>query len=392
MRTMPCRAVGAMSTQRKLFSGIFVLAVVAALLFVVFQANRGSRADPPKSIAAVPVTTAPVILKTVPVRLYAIGNVEPYTTVAVKARVDGQLVSVRFKEGDEVRQGAVLFEIDARPFAASLKQAQANLLKDRALYDRAKEQDKRYKDLLAKNFISTDAYEQVRTNAETAAATVAADEAAIDNAKLSLEYCTIRSPVTGYAGRIQIQQGNLVKANDTNAMVTLNQVVPIYTSFSVPEQNVADVRRYQADGELKVAASFANATHPPMAGRLSFVDNSADATTGTIKLKAEFPNSDKALWPGQFVNVVLTLREQKDAIVTPSSSVQSGPTGQYVFVVKADSTVELRNITITRAEGDDTVVASGLKAGDIVVTVGQLRLAPGTKVNVGKPVESPAQS
>jgi len=381
-----------MSTQRKLFSGIFVLAVVAALLFVVFQANRGSRADPPKSIAAVPVTTAPVILKTVPVRLYAIGNVEPYTTVAVKARVDGQLVSVRFKEGDEVRQGAVLFEIDARPFAASLKQAQANLLKDRALYDRAKEQDKRYKDLLAKNFISTDAYEQVRTNAETAAATVAADEAAIDNAKLSLEYCTIRSPVTGYAGRIQIQQGNLVKANDTNAMVTLNQVVPIYTSFSVPEQNVADVRRYQADGELKVAASFANATHPPMSGRLSFVDNSADATTGTIKLKAEFPNSDKALWPGQFVNVVLTLREQKDAIVTPSSSVQSGPTGQYVFVVKADSTVELRNITITRAEGDDTVVASGLKAGDIVVTVGQLRLAPGTKVNVGKSVESPAQS
>ena len=381
-----------MSTQRKLFSGIFVLAVVAALLFVVFQANRGSRADPPKSIAAVPVTTAPVILKTVPVRLYAIGNVEPYTTVAVKARVDGQLVSVRFKEGDEVRQGAVLFEIDARPFAASLKQAQANLLKDRALYDRAKEQDKRYKDLLAKNFISTDAYEQVRTNAETAAATVAADEAAIDNAKLSLEYCTIRSPVTGYAGHIQIQQGNLVKANDTNSMVTLNQVVPIYTSFSVPEQNVAYVRRYQADGELKVAASFANATHPPMAGRLSFVDNSADATTGTIKLKAEFPNSDKALWPGQFVNVVLTLREQKDAIVTPSSSVQSGPTGQYVFVVKADSTVELRNITITRAEGDDTVVASGLKAGDIVVTVGQLRLAPGTKVNVGKPVESPAQS
>ena len=339
-----------------------------------------------------PVTTAAVVTKTVPVRLYAIGNVEPYTTVAVKARVDGQLVSAHFKEGDEVRQGSVLFEIDPRPFAASLKQAQANLLKDKALLDRASQQEKRYKDLLAKNFISPDAYEQVRTNAETAAATVSADEAAIDNAKLSLEYCTIRSPVTGYAGRIQIQQGNLVKANDTNPMVTINQVVPIYTSFSVPEQNIADIRRYQTDGELKVAASFANSAHPPVAGRLSFVDNAADATTGTIKLKAEFPNSDKALWPGQFVNVVLTLREQKDAIVTPSSSVQSGPTGQYVFVVKADSTVELRNITITRAEGDDTVVASGLKAGDIVVTVGQLRLAPGTKVNVGKSVESPAQS
>jgi multidrug efflux system membrane fusion protein len=373
-----------MSTQKKLFSGIFVLAVLAAAASILFQANRGSRADPQKNAPAVPVTTAPVILKTVPVRLYAIGNVEPYTTVAVKARVDGQLVSVRFKEGDEVRQGAILFEIDPRPFAASLRQAQANLLKDRALLDRANEQEKRYKDLLAKNFISTDAYEQVRTNAETAAATVAADEAAIENSKLSLEYCTIRSPVTGYAGRIQIQQGNLVKANDTNPMVTINQVVPIYTSFSVPEQNIADVRGFLANGELKVAASFANSAHAPIAGKLSFIDNTADATTGTIKLKAEFPNADKALWPGQFVNVVLTLHEQKDAIVAPSAAVQNGPTGQYVFVVKPDSTVELRNIKISRAEGDDTIVSAGLKPGDQVVTVGQLRLAPGTRVNVGK--------
>jgi multidrug efflux system membrane fusion protein len=164
--------------------------------------------------------------------------------------------------------------------------------------------------------------------------------------------------------------------------------VPIYASFSVPEQNVADVRRYQAGGELKVAASFANSVHPPVAGRLSFVDNAADATTGTIKLKAEFPNTDKALWPGQFVNVVLTLHEQKDAIVAPSAAVQSGPTGEYVFVVKPDSTVELRNIKIARAEGDITVVASGLQAGDQVVIVGQLRLAPGTKVNVGKAAQS----
>ena len=373
-----------MSTQKKVFSGIVLLAVIAAAVFLIFQANRGSRAETQKGAFAVPVTTAAVISKTVPVRLYAIGNVEPYTTVAVKARVDGQLVAVRFKEGDEVRQGSVLFEIDPRPFAASLKQAQANLLKDKALFDRASQQEKRYKDLLGKNFISPDAYEQVRTNAETAAATVSADEAAIENSKLSLEYCTIRSPVTGYAGRIQIQQGNLVKANDTNSMVTINQVVPIYTSFSVPEQNIADVRRYQADGELKVAVSFANSVHPPVAGKLSFIDNAADATTGTIKLKAEFPNTDKALWPGQFVNVVLTLHEQKDAIVAPSAAVQSGPTGQYVFVVKPDSTVELRNIKIARAEGDDTVVASGLQAGDQVVIVGQLRLAPGTKVNVGK--------
>ena len=373
-----------MSTQKKLFSGIFVLAALAAAAFILFQANRGSRADPQKNAPAVPVTTAVVELKTVPVRLYAIGNVEPYTTVAVKARVDGQLVSVHFKEGDEVRQGAILFEIDPRPFAASLRQAQANLLRDKALLDRANEQEKRYKDLLTKNFISPDAYEQVRTNAATAAATVSADEAAIESTRLSLEYCTIRAPVTGYVGRIQIQQGNLVKANDTNPMVTINQVVPIYTSFSVPEQNIADVRGFLANGELKVAASFANSAHAPIAGKLSFIDNTADATTGTIKLKAEFPNTDKALWPGQFVNVVLTLHEQKDAIVAPSAAVQNGPTGQYVFVVKPDSTVELRNIKIARAEGDDTIVSAGLKPGDQVVTVGQLRLAPGTRVSVGK--------
>jgi multidrug efflux system membrane fusion protein len=373
-----------MSTQRKLFSGIFLLVLVAAVAFIVFQANRGSRADTQKGPPAVPVTTAAVLLRTVPVRVYAIGNVEPYTTVTVKARVDGQIVSVHFKEGDEVRQGSVLFEIDPRPFAAALKQAQANLLKDKALLDRAKEQEKRYKDLLSKNFISPDAYDQVRTNAETAAASVAADEAAIESAKLSVDYCTIRSPITGYAGRIQIQQGNLVKANDVNPLVTINQVVPVNVSFSIPEQNVAAVRTYQAEGVLKVEANFPNAIHPPISGKLSFLDNAADTTTGTIKLKAEFPNTDKALWPGQFVNVVLTLYEQKDAVVTPSAAVQNGPTGQYVFVVKPDLTVELRNIEVARTEGDDTVVASGLAPGDQVVTVGQVRLAPGTKVSLGK--------
>ncbi len=374
-----------MSTQRKLFSGIFLLAVLAAVIFVVFQANHGSRAQPQKAPPAVPVTTAPVTLKTVPMRVYAIGNVESYTTVTVKARVDGQIVSVHFKEGDEVRQGAVLFEIDPRPFAAALRQAQANLLKDRALLDRANDQEKRYKDLLAKNFISSDAYEQVRTNAETAKATVAADEAAIESAKLSLDYCTIRSPITGYAGRIQIQQGNLVKANDVNPLVTINQVVPISVSFSVPEQNLNEIRRYQADGELKVEVRPAGAARPPIIGKLSFIDNAADTTTGTIRLKAEFANTDKTLWPGQFVNVVLTLHEQKDALVTPAAALQNGPNGQYVFVVKPDQTVELRDVKVTRTEGDDAVLASGLSPGETVVTVGQLRLAPGMRVAAGKP-------
>jgi multidrug efflux system membrane fusion protein len=224
----------------------------------------------------------------------------------------------------------------------------------------------------------------VRTNAETASATVAADEAAIESAKLSLDYCTIRSPITGYAGRIQIQQGNLVKANDVNPLVTINQVVPVFTSFSIPEQSIADVRKHQAQGDLRVEATFPSSAHPPVAGKLSFLDNTADTTTGTIRLKAEFPNTDKALWPGQFVNVVLTLYEQKDAVVTPSAAVQNGPNGQYVFVVKPDMTVELRNIKVSRAEGNDTVVASGLAPGDQVVTAGQLRLAPGSRVSVAK--------
>jgi multidrug efflux system membrane fusion protein len=374
-----------MSTQRKLFSGILVIALLAAAAFVALQATRGSRADTQNAAPAVPVTTAAVVRKTVPVRLYAIGNVEAYTSVALKARVDGQIVSVHFKEGDEVKQGAVLFEIDPRPFAAALRQSQANLLKDQALLDRAVEQEKRYKDLLAKNFISPDAYEQVRTNAETAKATVAADQAGIESAKLSLDYCTIRSPITGYAGRIQIQQGNLVKANDTNPLLTINQVVPISVSFSVPEQDLNEIRRYQADGELKVEVQPTNAIRGPIAGKLSFIDNAADTTTGTIRLKAEFANTDKRLWPGQFVNVVLTLREQKDALVTPAASLQNGPNGQYVFVVKPDKTVELRDVKVARTEGDDAVVASGLSPGDTVVTAGQLRLAPGVRVSAGKP-------
>jgi multidrug efflux system membrane fusion protein len=215
---------------------------------------------------------------------------------------------------------------------------------------------------------------------DSAAATVRADEAAVASAKLQLDYCSIRSPVTGYAGKIAIQRGNLVKANDTNPLVTINQVVPIYVSFSVPERSLNDVRMHQAKGDLLVQANIPHAP-APIDGKLIFIDNSADLTTGTIKLKATFANKDKTMWPGQFVNVALTLSELQDAVVTPSISVQNGPNGQYVFVVKADKTVEMRPIKVGRTDGDDTVVASGLKPGDQVVTVGQLRLVPGARVD-----------
>ena len=369
-----------MARRKKLFAIAAALAVVAVAVGLAAQYNKESRAAVRKAPVAVPVTVGPVVAKTVPVRLYAIGNVEPFTTVAVKARVDGQILSVHFNEGDEVRQGQLLFEIDPRPFAAALQQVQANLLRDRALVDRAADQEKRYKELLQKKFISPDAYGQVKTNLDSAAATIRADEASIASAKLQLDYCSIRSPVTGYAGKIAIQRGNLVKANDTGPLVTVNQVVPIYVSFSVPEQNLSDVRLHQAKGDLHVQANVPHVA-TPIEGKLIFVDNSADLSTGTIKLKATVPNKDKAMWPGQFVNVALTLYEQQDAIVAPSVAVQNGPNGQYVFVLKADQTVEMRPIKIARTEGDDTVVASGLKVGDQVVTVGQLRLAPGTRVD-----------
>ena len=371
---------------RKQSVWIAVLAAVAlaAGAYVFLRGMPGSRAADAKGTPAVPVTAAAVVARTMPVKLYAIGNVDAYTTVAMRARVDGQLVGVRFKEGDEVRKGAMLFEIDPRPFEASLRQAEANLLRDKALLDRATEQEKRYKDLLDKKFISPDAYAQNVTNTATATATARADEAAVESAKLQLEYCTIRAPITGYAGKIMVQEGNMVKAADSTPLVTLNQIIPVYVTFSVPEQNVSEIRTYLAKGEIKVQARLPNSTVIPTGGRISFLDNSADTTTGTIKLRAEFPNADRALWPGQFVNVAVTLYEQNDAVVAPSASVQSGPTGQYVYVVKPDLTVELRAIKVSRAEGDDTVVASGLAPGERVVTAGQLRLSPGAKVTLGR--------
>jgi len=373
-----------MPAIRRALVAFVLLAVIAGSVAIAFRYASGSRAAVNKAPPAVPVSIARVVMKDVPVRVHAIGNVEPLTTVAIKARVDGQIDAVRFKEGDEVHAGAVLFELDRRPFEAQLAQAKANLLKDKALLDHAREQEKRNKDLLAQKFISPDAYAQFATNVETAAATVAADDAAVRSVQLSLDYCTIRAPLTGYAGKVMIQQGNLVKANDTLSLVVINQVVPVNVSFSVPESILSDVRRYQADGELHVAAETPSSGNP-VPGKLSFVDNTTDITTGTIKLKAEFPNVDKALWPGQFVNVVMTLTMQKNAIIAPTTAVQNGPNGQYVFIVAPNQTVALRDVKIARAEGDETVIASGLAPGDTVVTAGQLRLAPGTRVTIGAP-------
>ena len=333
-----------------------------------------------KGPGTVPVSIAGVSQETVPFKLQAIGNVEALTTVSVKARVDGQIVEVGFKEGDEVRKGSMLFKIDPRPYEATLRQAEAANARDIAAREQARAQEIRYKELLEKNFVSKDAYSQFRTNADAASAVAAASTAAVDSAKLNLEYCTIRSPIDGYTGKIQIQMGNLVKAADPTPLVMLNQVHPIYVSFAVPEQSLAMLRTYMAKGPLVVQAGPPNTDKVAASGTLIFVDNAVDATTGTIKLRARFTNNDNALWPGQFVNVAMKLFDQKDAVLVPAQAVQTGPNGQFVYVVKADMTTEVRTVTVERAEGTKLIIASGVQPGEQVITRGQLRLAPGVKV------------
>jgi membrane fusion protein, multidrug efflux system len=393
---MPCnrlkRFATSLNAPRALRGFIFVAAIAATGLTGCSNkdapAAAKSKAD--KGPPAAPVVVAEVTQQTVPLRVQAIGNVEPYTTVSVKARVDGQIVDAPFRDGQDVVKDQPLFQIDARPLQALLKQAEANLLRDKAQLERARSQEIRYKDLLSKNFVSPDAYAQFVTNVETAEATMRADEAAVETAKLQVEYATIRSPIDGRTGKIMIQLGNMVKANDTNPLVVINQVSPIYLNFAVPEQYLGAIRAAMAKHTLKVEASLTDSQGSAATdGELAFIDNAVDTTTGTVKLRARFPNQDKLLWPGQFATASLTLGEQQSAIVVPSKAVQTGPKGQFVFVVKPDLTAEQRAVLVERVDGAQSVIAKGLTPGEKVVTIGQVRLTPGIRVD---PRSDPAKS
>ena len=363
------------------------LAVGAVAVALHFQFGGNSRAREGKAKAGPPpvtVTVETVRRESVPVRLGAIGNVEAYSSVAVRSRVDGQIVAVDFREGQEVRRGEVLFRIDPRPFQAALKQAEANALRDAASREQARSQERRYQELLQKNFVSREAYAQIATNAQTAEAIARASEAALENARLNLEYCTIASPLDGFPGKALLQVGNMVRANDPNPLVVLNQVRPIYVNFAVREQELPAVRRYMAAGPLAVeVAAEPDAAGALASGELVFVDNAVDPSTGTIRLRAQFDNRDAALWPGQFVNVKLRLYQQRDALIVPASAVQTGPDGQYVYVVGSGMTAEVRRVAVERTEGERAIVASGVRDGERVVTRGQLRLGPGTRVRIG---------
>ncbi len=362
-------------------AGRLLPVLAATLLLLTACSGAGPSAEERPRQAEVPVVVATAVARTVPVELHAIGTVEAYSSVQVKAQVGGELTSVLFNEGDDVRKGQTLFTIDPRPYQAMLDQARSNLAKDAAQARNAEAEGARTAALFQRGIVSREQNDQAQAAAEAARSAAAADQAAVENASLQLSYCTITSPIDGRAGSLLVHAGNLVKPNDV-PLVVINQIRPIYIDFSLPEQELGAVRRYMAARRLAVQATIPNETGAPVGGTLSFIDNAVDPATGTVKVKGTFANGDRRLWPGQFVDVNLTLAEQRNAILVPSQALQTGQNGQFVFLVRPNRTVEVRPIVSPRTWDGDAVVAKGLEAGDLVVTDGQLRLAPGAKVNI----------
>jgi multidrug efflux system membrane fusion protein len=360
----------------KLFAPLAL--VLAASLASVSCSSKTAAVGPD---LAVPVNVAKAVKKTVPIQLSAIGTAEAYSTVSIKGQVNAVLKEVHFKQGDFVKKGDLLFTLDARPFQASLDQAQANLARDKAQADLTIVQAERYKKLYDQGISAKEQYDQMQANAAAQQGSVHADEAAVESAKLQLQYCAIYSPVDGRTGALQVYPGNLVKENDVPILVVINEIAPLYEDFSVPEQYLGVIKKYMAGGRLQIEATPYGDTVAEV-GYLTFVDNTVDNTTGTIKLKGTFANTDHRLWPGQFSTVSLRLSEEENATVVPTQAVQTGQSGDFVFVIKADQTAESRPVKVARTLGTESVIAKGIEPGETVVTDGQLRLIPGIKVQV----------
>lgn len=350
------------------------IAIAAASL-----AAACSRPAPKPAAETVPVTAATVEKRSIPVEVTAIGHVEPLSTVSIRSQVGGTITKVWFREGQDVQKGDMLLTIDPRPYEAALRQAQAALARDQAQEKNAAAEAKRYADLVQKDYVTREQADQLQANAAALEATVKADEAAVENARLQVAYCSIAAPIGGRTGSLLVKEGNVVKPNDTPLLV-INQIQPILAAFSIPEAQLEEIKKRSAGSALPVtAAAPGGEAHR---GDLTFVDNAVDPTTGTITLKATFPNRNRGLWPGQFVNLVLVLSTQADAVVVPSPAVQTGQNGSYVYVIKADSTVESRAVSVQRTQGTLSVVNRGLSPGEQVVTDGQLRLTPGVRVEI----------
>ena len=343
---------------------------------------QGGRSGGGRGRQAVPVLVATAVQKTMPLLIRAVGNVEAFSTVSVKSQVTGVLTQAHFKEGQNVKKGQLLFTIDPRPFEAALKQIEANLARDTAQLQNSREQARRYAELVKKQYVSQEQYDQIRANADAAEAVVQADLAAVENARVQLSYCYIYAPIDGQVGSLLVNEGNLVRVNDGTPLVVINQVSPINVTFSVPEQHLAEIRRNMAKGTLGVEARFQSDEGRPEQGSLSFVDNAVDRTTGTIKLKAEFKNTERRLWPGQFINVAVTLGTQAEAVVVPSEAIQVGQEGQHVFVVQPNNSVEMRPVVVARTDEGEAVISKGLQAGEQIVREGQFLLGPGSRIQI----------
>ncbi len=355
-----------------------------ALAGLLAACGRKDAAGAKPAKSAVPVLVGKVTSKDIPVEVRAIGNVLAFSTVSVRSRITGQLTQVHFKEGQEVQAGDLLFTIDPRVPQAALAVSKANLVRDEAMGSQAQLAFDRERKLFDSALISRDEFDKADADLKAALATVAADRAALTNATLNVEFTSIRSPLGGRVGSLLVHEGNLVNA-ETDVLVTINQIHPTFVLFSVAEQYLAGIQKETAGRTLKVQAASPGAEGPPSQGELTFIDNAVDTTTGTIQLKAAFPNQDNRLWPGQFVQTVLTLKSLDHASVVASQAVQSGQKGDYVYVVKEDQTVEVRPVVVGISQGDDTVITTGLKPGETVVLDGQLRLIPGAKVTVKSP-------
>jgi membrane fusion protein, multidrug efflux system len=369
------------STMKTRNSILHTLLATVLLLAAGCSNKDAVQAAKPQQAAGAPVRIATVASRTMPVELQAIGNVEAISAVTIKAQISGQLMRVHFKEGDFVKKGQLLFTIDRQPFEAALRQAEGTLAKDEAQALNSKLDAERYQGLGKQGVVSKQQVDAAGAAANAMAARVAADKAAVETAKINLEYTSIYSPINGRTGSVGVKEGNLVKANDVPILVTINQIEPIYVSFSIPEQQLAELKQYSNTKSLKVDAAPQGSTQH-FQGRLTFIDNSVDLTTGTIKLKATFDNAAHMLWPGQFADVNLTLKSQPNAIVVPTAALQTSQNGTYVYVVDQDLTAKQQPVKVGWNVGEDTVIASGLQPGQRVVTDGQLRLTPGAKVDI----------
>jgi multidrug efflux system membrane fusion protein len=363
-----------------------IAAIAVCMGLLIAAGGCAKKAEKPKGRPPALVVTAAATQQDVPLQLRAIGNMEASESVVVRTQISGELIKVDFREGQDVQKGALLFQLDPRSYQAAVRKVEANLARNRVMLENARRDYERYSRLVKDGIVTQEQAEGFRTRAESAAADLAADQAALENAREQLGYCTISAPISGRLGVLSADRGNVVKANET-VLVTINKLSPIQATFTVPEKELPGLKRHMSAGKVQVEAEVPGGSGIREKGVLTFLDNTVDPSTGTIRLKAEFANAGRHLWPGQFVNLSITLAMKKDAVVVPSQALQTGQKGQHVFVAAPDGTAEMRPVVSGPVFGGVTVIESGLKPAEQVVVDGQMRVVPGGRIEVKQPAD-----